>query len=106
MANLTLAQKTREHRRLLRAMGFKLMWRSRHQDGDCDCFEMRFADRTVDVQLWEDGGHRASHMYDTVYSKNGRCNTNPTNFDTPMQMLAAVGTEASRMDGVGSQQHA
>lgn len=105
MTSLTLAQKTKEHRRLLRAMGFKLRSRSRHIDGDCDIFEMRFADRVVDVQLWEYGGHRASHMYDTRFAKAGRCNTLPSNFDNPMQMLAAVGIEASRMDGVESQQH-
>lgn len=94
----TLAQKTREHRRLLRALGFRLVSRTRHQDGDMDIFELRALDRTVNVQLWEDGGHRASHMYDTQYAKSGRCTTLPSDFRTPLQMLAAVWRETTRMD--------
>lgn len=50
----------------------------------------------VDVQLWSDGGHRASHM------TNGIGNTVPSDFKTVEGMIKAISFEEQRdAEGVG-----
>lgn len=48
--------------------------------------------RELDVQLWRDGRHRASH------SLNGRMSTYPTEFAKVAQVRAAVYRELTRLD--------
>lgn len=48
--------------------------------------------RTVVIQLWGDGKHRACHEF------RGCSDTAPTEFHTAMGMLAAITYEATRMD--------
>lgn len=61
-------------------------------DAECEMWVKETDARKIDVQLWSDGKHRASHML------NGRATTPPTYFDTPWQMVLALSIEASRLD--------
>ena len=84
-----------EHRRLLRAMGFRRALVAKFSNNGTTIYELSLPGppvRKVGVQIWGDGGHRASHMVD-VYG-----NTRPTDFRTPSQMLRAVMREATRQD--------
>lgn len=50
--------------------------------------------RTIKVQLWGDGLHRASHGI------GGRETTHPTDFTDVAGMLAAIKTESERQDNL------
>lgn len=72
--------------RTLRLLAFKRVARYR----DIQIYVRRQGAITLDVQLWQDGRHRVSHMY------QGRGNTPPTSFRTLPQMLTAIQTENIR----------
>ena len=76
----------------LKREGFAKDWDSRA--GGCRCvqFVHHADDRKVEVQLWEDGGHRASHFL------RGRMSTLPTDFATVGEMLNAIKHEMTRND--------
>lgn len=82
----------RRYSMALRKMGFLKAFDSR--EGGCRVvqFEHLFGNRKVDVQLWEDGEHRVSHML------NGRGSTAPTPFDGLTEMEQAIRREVSRKD--------
>lgn len=94
--------KMKEFYKVLRQMGFKRKYRG-YGLSSPHVYEKEFSDRTVDVQLWVDGKHRASNMHDTPYGKRGQMDTYPTDFKTVDGMIRAIEFEASRKDiGVGS----
>lgn len=72
----------------LRAQGFKRISR----DKDVVVYEKTEGHRTLNVQLWADGGHRASHML------NGRGSTIPTSFSGVYSLRKALTKERTRMD--------
>lgn len=76
----------------LRREGFTKEWDSRA--GGCRCvqFTRTTDDRKVEVQLWDDGRHRASHFL------RGRMSTLPTDFANPEEMLGAITREMTRTD--------
>lgn len=55
-------------------------------------YECQLGLREMDVQFWEDGCHRASHML------LGCSDTTPTVFYTPEECVAAVTRELTRLD--------
>jgi hypothetical protein len=55
-------------------------------------YRKRLKDRDVEVELWGDGNHRATH------SVHGCSDTFPTDFFTPPQMLEAIEKESTRTD--------
>ena len=62
-------------------------------------FSKFFGQRQVEVQLWEDGGHRATHMlYRDRAKRMGRMTTPPTNFRDIDGMWRAVKYERTRTD--------
>lgn len=73
----------------LRKLGFKRDSLSHFSDGFCVIYQYAFPSGiTVDVQLWSDGNHRASHMY------NGRSRAVPTDFLTVSEMVSAIEAES------------
>ncbi len=73
----------------LKELGFAL----EHQDWTVKTYKKGLPDgRVVDVQLWEDGGHRAHHSWD------GCSATLPTDFDSLEGMMSAIATESTRLD--------
>jgi hypothetical protein len=78
----------------LRRHGFRLQWAQRRTQG-CPAVTQYHklipgTERTVHVQLWGDGAHRANHSF------NGHEITRPTDFHTVEQMLIAIGIEEAR----------
>lgn len=84
----------RPYAKLLRDMGFLKAWEQRATKYMARVvqFEHLFGNRKVEIQLWEDGEHRASHFL------RGRMCTFPTYFKTPAEMLGAIHTECTRTD--------
>lgn len=79
--------------RALVALGFRKDGES--QSGGCPMRIYRRdvgGGRVIDVQLWADNKHRASH------SLNGRWSTLPTDFTTIAGMREAIEREKTRMD--------
>jgi len=78
----------------LRKQGFTLQWAQRRTLGSPAVTQYHKlipgTKRTVHVQLWGDGGHRASHAV------AGHEITKPTDFRTVGQMLTAVAFEEAR----------
>lgn len=84
---------------LLRAAGFRKTYDSR--SGGCRVVEYsrRVGDnRVIDVQLWSDGGHRASHWI------GGRMTTVATEFDSPEGLAVAIERESARTDNAAQQE--
>lgn len=78
---------------LLRKHGFKKSGQVRHRDGDMIEYSKQVDDRRrVEVQLWQDGQHRASHWIDGVMS------THPTDFRTEDECVQAIEIESTRTD--------
>lgn len=79
----------------LRLLGF----RRDHVSKDCICYVRENAERALDVQLWSDGAHRASHcMIDPADPRPRRSSTPPTDFATVDGMMVAIITELFRRD--------
>jgi hypothetical protein len=90
----------------LRRLGFRKDYSSRAGGERCDIWERwepidehGFC-RQISVQLWEGGGHRASHMVytDPDTRRLGRGTTHPTEFTDEYSLIVAVKFEATRMD--------
>lgn len=76
----------------LSLLGFRKDYESATKEDTVRVYKATFGKRTVDVQLWSGGGHRASHMYDGVGT------TGPTDFRTVKGMCAAILREITRTD--------
>lgn len=64
-------------------------------------FKKRIGEREVEVQLWGDGYHRASHMVFRPLPngvEGGRMSTPPTDFGTVVTLFHAIGIELTRED--------
>jgi len=86
--------------RALNAKGWKQRYdsRSRHNGRVVEFFKF-FGQREVQVQLWDDGTRRATHMlYSDKAKRLGRMTTTPTHFRDVTSMWEAVRIERSRMD--------
>src|SRR5258708_6351341 len=77
---------------VLRPQGFIKSYESRAGGLRIVCFEHLFGNRMVEVQLWGDGKHRASHFL------KGRMSTIPTYFHPPAEMQEAIQQELTRKD--------
>lgn len=78
--------------KVLRSAGFVKDFDSVEGGGRVVQFVNTIGERRVEVQLWYDGRHRASHML------NGRGSTYPTPFKTPEEMMNAIRRELTRDD--------
>ena len=77
----------------LRKMGFKKDYESTAGGEMCRIYEKQIdGRRRVNIQLWGDGGHRASHSIDGCES------TLPSSFENINQMRVAIEHESQRMD--------
>jgi hypothetical protein len=77
----------------LRTLGFELDSKAQIDGDRIMAFRKRVSPaRVVDVQLWSDGSHRASH------SLHGSMNTFPTDFKTVEGMRRAIEHERTRTD--------
>jgi len=56
-------------------------------------FRKVVGDKTLELQLWRDGGHRVS------FFRHGSMSTAPTSFETVEEMKAAIDYEIARKDG-------
>jgi hypothetical protein len=85
--------------RALRADGFKRASRCLGGGGEVVEYERWHDDRRVDVQLWDDGGHRVSNA---LIIEGDRCrliwSTTPTSFRTVEAMRTAIEIETARAD--------
>lgn len=85
----------------LRRQGFKIAWRLRptkHDSGCCEYTRME-GSRKLTVQLWGDGGHRASHYHTPPgYTLHGCMCTVPTDFTDVESMRKALENERTRTD--------
>lgn len=83
----------------LRTLGFERDFDSRAGGARIVQFKRAFGQRDVEVQLFDDGRHRASHM---VFSDperfRGLMDTLPTDFSDGAGLLDAIICEASRPD--------
>lgn len=87
---MSIAKDFKDFIETLVANGFR---KAEGSDGYCWIFKKQVAnDRVVDVQIWNDGAHRASHML------RGCGSTPPTDFTTIDGMLAAIQHETTRTD--------
>lgn len=77
---------------MLLGLGFIKDYDTRAGGGRIVSFKMLRGNRFVDVQLFDDGDHRASHFL------NGRMCTFPTTFKTPVEMVKAIEYELKRTD--------
>lgn len=83
----------RELSKRLRSDGFRITYDSSAGGSRVVIWEKKLTgNRTLDLQLWDDGKHRVSHTI------SGCMNTVPTDFVTLEQMLVAILTESTRMD--------
>ncbi len=81
----------------LRRAGFERAWRSAARS----CYVLRIGARSLEVQLWDDGRHRASHMLWRPLpdgGEGGRMSTFPTDFTTLEAMWRAIFREVTRTD--------
>jgi len=76
----------------LRKAGFHKAYDSRAGGMRVVQFERTHGRRTLQVQLWDDGQHRATHSLDGVMD------TAPTNFEGLTEMEKAIWNEMVRMD--------
>jgi len=81
-----------DHTRMLRKLGFKRTYFSRAGGCSTAIYKKELSDRVIDVQLWGDGKHRATHWV------RGGQNTHPTDFVTIEQMVDAIEHESTRRD--------
>lgn len=81
----------------LRAQGFKRAWQSRAKGQEIVVYEKIVGDRKLDVQLWHDGQHRASHWHSPM-SLHGCMCTRPTEFLDLAGMKEAILIELTRTD--------
>lgn len=72
----------------LRRLGFKREWRTR----DAIQYTKTIGDRKIEVQLWCDGRHRASHFL------GNRMSTAPTCFSNVGELAHVVEHELTRTD--------
>ena len=86
--------------RALRAAGWQLRYDTRSKiNGRIAEYHHFFGRRDVQVQLWEDGMFRATHMlYSDAAKQRGRMSTSPTMFKTVPEMWLAVEKERTRKD--------
>lgn len=82
----------RRYSMALRKFGFSQSYDSRAGGMRVVEFERTQGRRTLRVQLWDDGKHRASHSLD------GRADTEPTGFEGLTEMEKAIRHEMIRMD--------
>lgn len=83
----------REFNAVLRRAGFQRDYISRAGGCRIDGWKRQENERrTIIVQLWDDGQHRATH------SISGRQTTHPTEFADVPGMLAAINVESERQD--------
>lgn len=83
----------------LHRQGFKCEWRSRGGGDGCVQYTKTIGDRKLELQLWEDGTYRVSHMYnDLSIPHGGRMSTHPSEFKTVDEMKAAINHELTRND--------
>jgi hypothetical protein len=78
--------------RYLRKEGFKQTYFSRGGGVSTRIFEKQVGDRKIDIQLWGDGNHRASHML------NGVGSTPPSDFGMLHEMQMAIVQEMTQTD--------
>lgn len=71
---------------------FKRDYYSRSGGGEMAIYVKQVGSRLVDVQLWDDGAHRVSHMLD------GRMSTLPSGFHDAAEMKIAIQHELTRAD--------
>lgn len=77
---------------MLRGMGFTVAFDSMAGGGRTVQWFKIVRDRTVEVQLSDDGNHRASHFL------GARMSTPPIYFTTPDDMICAIANELMRTD--------
>lgn len=83
----------------LHKYGFKCISYNRHQDGDCRIYAKKVGNRTVEVQVYSNGGHRASHMTHHKDNPNRqRSKLPPTEFNDIESMIEAIEYEYIRPD--------
>lgn len=83
----------------LKFMGFTQDYDSRAGGSRTVQFSRVTGRRRVEVQLFEGGAHRASHMYYRDDACNyGRMTTYPTPFSSGAGMLSAIAHEMTRTD--------
>lgn len=82
----------RRYSMALRKFGFSQSYDSRAGGMRVVQFERTQGRRTLQVQLWDDGKHRATHSLD------GIMDTAPTNFEGLTEMERAIRIEMTRMD--------
>ena len=72
--------------------------RSRHNGRVVEFFKF-YGPREVQVQLWDSGLFRATHMlYSDKAKRRGRMSTSPTEFKTVVTMWSAIEHERTRKD--------
>lgn len=74
--------------RRLKTLGFRKIYK----DYDPLIYGKTVGDRDIEIQLWRDGGHRASHFL------NGRMSTYPSPFGNVAEMERAIQIEMTRTD--------
>lgn len=86
--------------RSLRTAGWTLRYDSRSKhNGRIAEYHKFFGRRDVQVQLWDDGTFRATHMlYSDTARRRGRMSTAPTYFKTLPEMWTSVDHERTRKD--------
>jgi hypothetical protein len=89
-------------RKKLREIGFALAWKTNAGGLRTEQFEKTIgagrARRRLEVKLWGDGRHRATHMHAGLTPNGMVGDTRPTDFTTVDEMLLAIERESTRTD--------